>query len=398
MPDAASLPPGPHVDAESFAEFLRTLRRFVDEVLIPREQELESTEVIPAEVVEQMRELGLYGLSIHPDYGGLGLSTTQEILVHEVLSEAAQGFRYAYSSNVGIGSRGLALDGTDEQKAFWLPRLAAGELIACFCVTEPDAGSDVASLKTRAVPSTGPGGEPGWRLTGTKRFITNADVAGLYTILARTDPQESGARGISAFLVPRNTEGLRIGKPESKLGQRGGNICDVILDDAWVPASALLGGEPGKGFVTAMRTLDSGRLGVAANCLGQMRRAIDEAARFALERRQFGQPVAEFQLVQALLADSETDWMATRSLVLDAARNSDAGQNVQRMAACAKYFASEALGRVADRCLQVLGGAGYLADYPLERIFRDARVARIYEGTRQIMQLVIARQLLKDYS
>ncbi len=398
MMPVSSLPDGPHVDAESFAQILEALRRFVHEVLVPRERELETDQVIPSEIVSQMRELGLFGLSIHPDYGGLGLSVTQEMLVHEVLAETAQGFRYAYSSNVGIGSRGLALDGTAEQKAFWLPRLASGELVGCFCVTEPDAGSDVASLKTRAVRAPGPSGEPGWRLDGTKRFITNADVAGLYTVLARTDPDQGGARGISAFLVSRDTPGLRVGKPESKLGQRGGNICDVIFDGAWVPASALLGGEPGKGFVTAMRTLDAGRLSVAANCLGQMRRAIDEAARFALQRRQFGKPVAEFQLVQALLADSETDWMATRSLLLDAARQCDAGHDVQRMAACAKYFASEALGRVADRCLQVLGGSGYLADYPLERIFRDARVARIYEGTSQIMQLVIARQLLKDYA
>ncbi|MCK9510163.1 MAG: acyl-CoA dehydrogenase family protein [Pigmentiphaga sp.] len=388
--------PVPHVDAESFQDFLGTVRRFVDEVLIPRERELEETGVIPAAVAASMRELGLCGLSIHPDYGGLGLSLSQELALHEVLSEAAQGFRYVYGSNVGIGSRGLALDGTEAQKARYLPRLASGELVASFCLTEPEAGSDAASLITRAERGPGPDGDDGYRLTGTKRFITNADVAGLFTVMARSGGAP-GARGISAFLVPRETPGVRVGKPERKLGHRGGNVCDVTFDGAWVPADALLGGVEGKGFATAMRTLDSGRLSVAANCLGQMRRAIDEAARYALQRRQFGQAVADFQLVQALLADSETDWAAARSLVYDAGRAYDTGAEVQRLAACAKYFASEALGRVADRCLQVLGGAGYIADYPLERIFRDARVARIYEGTSQIMQLVIARQLLKSY-
>lgn len=383
-----------HVDDDSFAQILDAVRRFVRDVLFPLERELEETRRIPAAVVAQMRELGLHGISIHPDYGGLGLTMAQELQLHEVLSETAQGFRYVYGSNVGIGSRGIALDGTDIQKAQYLPRLASGELIASFAVTEPDAGSDVASLKTRAEPAAGPEGQPGYRLTGTKRYITNADVAGLFTVLARTS-DAPGAKGISAFLVPATTAGITIGKPESKLGHRGGNVCDVMFDAAWVPRDALLGGVEGRGFVTAMRTLDAGRLSVAANCLGQMRRAIDEAGAFALNRRQFGQAVADFQLVQALLADSETDWMAARSLVREAGRAYDAGADTQQLAACAKYFASEALGRVADRCLQVLGGAGYIADYPLERIYRDARVTRIYEGTSQIMQLVIARNLLR---
>lgn len=385
-----------NVDDESFAQVLEAVRRFVHSALVPLEQEIEETGRIPPEVFSQMAELGIFGLSIPPQYGGLGLTATQEVQLHFALSETSQGIRYPYGTNVGIGSRGITLDGTPAQRERYLPRLASGDLISAFCVTEPEAGSDVASLKTSAVRKTGPDGRACYVLNGTKRFITNADIAGLFTVLARTDPDEKSAKGISAFLVERDTPGLSIGKPEKKLGQRGGNICDVIFEDVVVPEESLLGGVEGRGFAAAMRTLDAGRLSVAANCIGQMRRAIDEAARYALERRQFGRPVAEFQLVQGLLADSETDWFAAKSVVLEAARAYDAAGKAAQQAACAKYFASEALGRVADRCLQVLGGSGYIADYPLERIYRDARVSRIYEGTSQIMQLVIAKGLLKS--
>lgn len=381
----------PGVDDESFQEMLDVLRRFVWTELVPQERELEDSGVIPPRVLQQMAELGIFALSIAPEYGGLGLSIEQEAQVHMLLSETAQGFRYPYGTNVGIGSRAISLDGTPEQKARYLPRLASGELISAFCATEPDAGSDLAGLKTRAVRE----GEH-FVISGTKRFITNADVAGVFTVLARTGEPGSGSRGVSAFLVDRDTPGLTIGKPEKKLGQHGGAICDVNFDGVRVHQSQIIGGVEGRGFATAMRTLAAGRISVAANCIGQMRRAVDEAARFATERRQFGRPIAEFQLVQALLADSETDWFAARLCVLEAARALQRTGRANREAACAKYFASEALGRVADRCLQVLGGSGYIADYPLERIFRDARVSRIYEGTSQIMQLVIAKELLAE--
>lgn len=380
------------IDDATFDEMLEALRRFVWTTLVPLEREVEETGRIPPNVIDQMRELGIFGLSIAPEYGGLGLTSTQEAHAYMVLSETSQGFRYPYGTNVGIGSRAIGLDGTPEQKTTYLPRMASRELISAFCATEPDAGSDLASLKTRAVRD----GEY-YVLTGCKPFITNADVAGVFTVLARTGTSDSGAKGVSALIVERDTPGLTIGKPERKLGQRGGAVCDVMFDGVRVHARQLIGGVEGKGFVTAMRTLDAGRLGVAANCIGQTRRAIDEAARYALERRQFGQPIANFQLVQALLADSETDWFAARLTVLEAARLLDQYQSAGREAACAKYFASEALGRVADRCLQVLGGSGYIAEYPLERIYRDARVSRIYEGTSQIMQLVIAKDLLRSY-
>jgi acyl-CoA dehydrogenase len=393
MPDQSNAShAAPAVDHATFDEMLEALRRFVWTSLVALEREVEESGLVPEEVVEQMRELGIFGLSIAPEYGGIGLTPTQEARAYMVLSETSQGFRYPYGTNVGIGSRAISLDGTPEQKATYLPRLASGELISAFCATEPDAGSDLASLKSRALRD----GDY-YVLSGAKRFITNADVAGVFTALARTGAPDSGAKGVSAFIVERDTPGLSIGKPEKKLGQRGGAICDVIFDGVRVHASQIIGGVEGRGFATAMRTLDAGRIGVAANCIGQMRRAIDEAARYALERRQFGQPIADFQLVQALLADSETDWFAARLTVLEAARVLEQRQSASREAACAKYFASEALGRVADRCLQVLGGSGYIAEYPLERIYRDARVSRIYEGTSQIMQLVIAKDLLRSY-
>lgn len=385
-----SLTPLNHVDDDSFQEMLEALRRFVWSELVPLERELEESDRIPADVFAKIASLGIFGISIDPAYGGLGLSISQEAQVHMVLSETSQGFRYAYGTNVGIGSRAISLDGTSEQKHTYLPRLASGELISAFCATEPETGSDLAGLTTRAVRD----GEH-FIITGTKRFITNANIAGVFTVLARTGESDSGAKGVSAFIVERDTKGLSVGKPEKKLGQHGGAICDVIFDGVRVHQSQIIGGVEGKGFVTAMRTLDAGRISVAANCIGQMRRAIDVAVQFARERRQFGQPIANFQLVQALLADSETDWFAARLTVLEAARVLQSSGRATRAAACAKYFASEALGRVADRCLQVLGGSGYIADYPLERIYRDARVFRIYEGTSQIMQLVIAKELLR---
>ena len=381
------------VDDDSFEKMLESLERFVRTELLPREAELADADSVPADIVRQMADLGIFGLSIAPEYGGIGLTPLQEARVHMVLSLTAQGFRYPYGTNVGIGSRAIALEGTPEQKQQWLPRLASGEVISAFCATEPDAGSDLAGLTTRARAD----GDH-YVLSGTKRFITNADIAGLYTVLARTGEPGSGAKGVSAFLVERGTPGLSIGKPEKKMGQHGGAICDVRFDDVRVPASQIIGGVPGRGFAAAMRTLDAGRITVGANCIGQMRRAIDEASRYAVERRQFGQKIADFQLVQALLADAQTDWYAARLAVLEAARVLETTGRAKREAACAKYFASEALGRVADRCLQVLGGSGYLADYPLERIYRDARVARIYEGTSQVMQVVIARDLLAEFA
>jgi acyl-CoA dehydrogenase len=282
------------------------------------------------------------------------------------------------------------LDGTDAQKKKYLPRLAAGELIGSFALTEPGSGSDAGSLTTNARRE----GDH-YILNGAKRYITNAPQAGVFTVMARTDPSSKDARGVSAFIVERASAGLTVGRPDRKMGQRGAQTADVIFENVRVPADNLIGGVEGAGFKTAMKVLDKARLVIAAVCIGAATRILDEALRYALERKQFGQPIGEFQLVQAMLADSQTEIYAARSMTLDAARKRDAGEAVTMEASCCKLFASEMVGRVADRAVQIHGGAGYMQDYAVERFYRDVRLFRLYEGTSQIQQLVIARQMLR---
>jgi acyl-CoA dehydrogenase len=279
--------------------------------------------------------------------------------------------------------------GTDAQKKEWLPKLASGEIVASFALTEPGAGSDAASVQTTAIPD----GDR-YVVNGTKRFITNAARAGMFTLLARSDTSKKGASGISAFIVPANTPGITIGKSEKKMGQQGAHIHDVIFENARVPASLRLGKE-GEGFKVAMQVLDRGRLHISAVCVGVAERLIREAVNYARERDQFGQKIAEFQLIQGMLADCKTEAYAARCMVMDAAKKRDAGENVSMEAACCKYFASEMVGRVADKAVQIFGGAGYVADYGIERFYRDVRIFRLYEGTSQIQQIVIARNLLR---
>ena len=377
------------LDSETREQLLETVRRFVREKCVPIEAKVAEDDRIPSGVIAEMRALGLFGLSIPVEYGGLGLTMEEEALVVIELCHTSPAFRSAIGSNVGIGSQGVVMFGTEAQKAQWLPRLAGGEVIASFALTEPGAGSDAASLRTTALRD---GGD--YVVNGTKRFITNADRAGMFTLMARTDPSKKGAPGISAFIVPADTKGVSIGKPEKKMGQQGAHICDVIFEDARVPASLRLG-EEGEGFKVAMQVLDRGRLHIASVCVGVAERLIEEAVSYAREREQFGKKIGEFQLIQAMLADSKTEAYAARSMLLDAARKYDAGKNVTMEAACTKYFASEMVGRVADRAVQIFGGAGYVADYGIERFYRDVRVFRIYEGTSQVQQLVIAKNLLK---
>jgi acyl-CoA dehydrogenase len=337
-----------------------------------------------------MRALGLFGLSIPSEYGGLGLTMEEEVLVCFELGQTSPAFRSVIGTNVGIGSQGVVMFGRDDQKKEWLPKLASGEAIASFCLTEPGAGSDAASVRTSALRKGAH-----YVVNGTKRFITNANKASVFTLMARTDPANKGAGGITAFFVPSNLKGITIGKPERKMGQQGAHICDVVFEDCHVPADSLLGQE-GQGFRVAMQVLDRGRIHIGAVCVGVAERLIRDAAKYALEREQFGQKIAEFQLIQAMLADSQTEMYAARCMILDAARKRDAGENVTMEAACAKYYASEMVGRVADRAVQIHGGAGYVTDYGVERFYRDVRIFRIYEGTSQVQQLVIARNLLKS--
>jgi acyl-CoA dehydrogenase len=377
-------------DQETLNLLQDSIARFVREVLIPHEDTVAETDAIPAHIVGQMRELGLFGLCIPEEYGGLALTMEEEVLVAMELAYASPAFRSLVGTNNGIGAQGIVIDGTPAQKASWLPRLASGEIIGAFALTEPDSGSDAASLRTTAARD----GDD-YVIDGVKRFITNAPEAGVFTVMARTSPERKDAGAISAFLVERGTPGLSLGKPDKKMGQRGAHTCDVIFERCRVPAANLIGGKEGVGFKTAMKVLDKGRLHIAAVCVGAARRMLDDALRYAMERKQFGQPIAEFQLVQAMLADSQAELYAARSMVVDAARSRDEGRDVTLEASCCKLFASEMCGRVADRAVQIHGGAGYVADYAAERFYRDVRLFRIYEGTSQIQQLVIARNMIR---
>ena len=376
------------LDPETFDALIDGVRRFVAERLRPLEAQVEADDAVPAEVVQEMRDMGLFGLSIAEEYGGLGLTMSEEARIAIELGRTTPAFRSNFGTNVGIGSQGLVMAGTPEQKAQWLPRIAAGEIVTSFALTEPDVGSDSGAVKTRAVRD----GDV-YRLTGTKRFITNADRADLFTVMARTG-DEPGGRGVSAFLVPRNLPGVSVGEPEKKMGQKGAKVADVIFDDAPVPVANRLGAE-GEGFKIAMRVLDRGRLHIAAVCVGVAERLIADSVAYASERRQFGKPIAEHQLIQAMIADSKTETLAAKALVLETAAAKDAGTDVVMESAAAKYFASEMVGRVADRAVQIFGGAGYIADYGIERLYRDVRLFRLYEGTSQIQQLIIARETLK---
>ncbi len=375
------------LDPETFELLLVTVRRFVAERLRPLEERVDREDEVPDEIVREMREMGLFGLSIPEEYGGLGLSMSEEVRVALELGRTTPAFRSVFGTNVGIGSQGLVMAGTDAQKAEWLPRIATGEIITSFALTEPGAGSDSASVEAKAVRD----GDV-YRLSGTKRYITNADKASLFTVMARTGGP--GAKGVSAFLVPADLPGLSVGLPEKKMGQQGAHVCDVLFDEVAVPAANRLG-EEGEGFKVAMRVLDRGRLHISAVCVGIAERLIADAVAYASERKQFGRPIADFQLVQAMIADSKTETMAAKALVLEVAAQKDAGEAITMEAAAAKYFASETVGRVADRTVQIYGGAGYIADYGVERLYRDVRLFRIYEGTSQVQQLVIARETLK---
>lgn len=379
------------LDRETLDQLVATVRRFVRDRLVPNEAKVEDDDRVPDDIVSDMRRLGLFGMSIPSAHGGLGLNLEEESLVAFELGQTSPAFRSVIGTNNGIGSQGIVFDGTAEQKAKYLPRLASGEIIGSFALTEPGSGSDAASLITRAQRD----GDD-YVINGTKRYITNAPLAGLFTLMARTDPSNRGAGGISAFLVEAPRPGLRLGKKDKKMGQRGTHTCDVIFEDCRVPASALIGGIEGQGFKTAMKVLDRGRITIAAVCVGVAERLIQDGLRYARERTQFGKPIMEFQLIQAMLADSKAEAYAARAMVLDASRRFDLREPVATEAACCKMFASEMVGRVADRTVQIHGGAGYVADYSAERFYRDVRLFRLYEGTTQIQQLVIARNMIRD--
>jgi acyl-CoA dehydrogenase len=376
-------------DQETLNLLLDSISRFVRERLVPQEHHVADTDQIPDDIVQEMKDMGLFGMSIPEAFGGMGLTMEEEVLAGFEIAYTSPAFRSLFATNNGIGAQGIVIDGTPEQKAKYLPKIVTGEIIGSFALTEPDSGSDAASLRTTAVKDGNH-----YVINGTKRYITNAPQAGIFTVMARTDLTNKRAGGISAFIVEKNTPGVSLGQIDKKMGQKGAHTCDVIFDNVRVPAENLIGAKEGIGFKTAMKVLDKGRLNIAAASTGAAQRMLDDAVRYAKERKQFGKAIGDFQLIQAMLADSQADIYAARCMVIDAARKRDEGRDVTLEASCAKMFASEMCGRVADRAVQIFGGAGYLAEYGIERFYRDVRLFRIFEGTTQIQQLVIARSLL----
>lgn len=378
------------LDQETLDQLLNTVDKFVQQRLRPLESQVGEDDKIPDDVIQEMKDLGFYGLTIPEEYGGLGLNMSEEVQVIRLFGRTSPAFRSAFGTNVGIGSQSLVIDGTEAQKQKYLPKMATGEIVGSFCLTEPEAGSDAAAVRMSAVKDG-----DAYILNGTKRYITNAPQADLFTVFARTNPAEKGARGVSAFLVDANTPGISMGKPYNKMGQQGAHVCDVIFEDVRISAETLVGGNENVGFKTAMKVLDKGRLHISALSIGVAERLIKDSLKYATERKQFGQPISEFQLIQGMLADSQTETYAATCMVMDTARRRDTGESVAVLAASCKLFATEMVGRVADRAVQIHGGAGYIEDYGIERFYRDVRLFRIYEGTSQIQQTVIAKDMIR---
>lgn len=378
------------MDRETLDQFVDTVRRYTREKLVPLERQVADEDRIPDEVWRDFRDMGLFALTAPVEYGGLGLGSAEEIEIVMELCWASAAFRSLIGINIGLGTRAILSDGTDEQKAAWLPRIASGEVITSFCLTEPDTGSDAAAVRTRAVRD---GGD--YVIDGAKRYITNGPVAGLFLVMARThaEPLPKNAH-ITAFLVPADTPGVSIGARDHKMGQQGAWSCDVLFENVRVPAGAIIGGVEGRGFATAMKALDRGRINVASVCVGQARRLLHESVAYAVERRAFGHAIGDYQLIQAMLADGKADLYAAECMLRDVARRFDRGERVTLEASATKMFCSEMVGRIADRAVQIHGGAGYMRDSAVERFYRDVRVFRIYEGTTQIQQLIIGRELV----
>nr|WP_312989754.1 acyl-CoA dehydrogenase family protein [Comamonas koreensis] len=376
-------------DPQTFEAMLAELRVFLRNECQPIEEQVDAQDLIPEPVVQRMRELGLFGHSIPEAYGGAGLTTEELALVNIEVSQVATTFRARFGGNTGIASESLVVDGTEAQKRQYLPLLASGEVTGCFALTEPEAGSDATALRTTAVRD----GEH-FVISGRKCFITNAPIANLFTVFARSEPGSNGANGISAFLIERGTPGLSTPPAMRKMGQHGSPVGEVVLDQVRVHESAIVGGLEGKGFRTAMRALNKQRINLAGLCVGPAIRLVQEMAQQAQRRQQFGQPISEFQLVQQLIAESNTEVHAARALVLETARKRDDGQDVTMEASMCKLFASETCGRVADRAVQIFGGSGYVAGNVAERFYRDVRLFRLYEGTSQVHITNIAKRTM----
>jgi acyl-CoA dehydrogenase len=379
------------VESSDFSKILSLTRDFVRQRVVPLENAIDDQDEVPEEIRQACREMGLFGFAIPEQYGGLGLSMEEECLLVFELGYTVPALRSMFGTNNGIAGHVLLEAGTDAQKTEWLPRLASGELTSSFALTEAEAGSDPSGIAT-----SGKLDGADWVLNGSKRYITNAPIADVFMVFARTDPDAKATRGISTFLVPRDAPGLTVAERDRKMGQFGAWTADVYFDDVRVPASALVGGDAGRntGYATAMKCLTHGRVHMAAMCVGLAGRLVDESVSYARDRKQSGRAIASFQLIQAMIADSVTDHLAGRSLVVEVARAFDAGTDRKVGPSSAKYFCSEMVSRVADRAVQIHGGAGYMRGVAVERFYRDARLFRIFEGTSQIQQIIIARHVL----
>lgn len=384
---------GEEMDFE-FSENIRlmrdTVRRFVKNDLEPISQQVEEEEKIPEKVVQKMRELGFFGLSIPEDYGGMGLDTLGECVLNEEFGRVNSCFRSRFGTNNGIGSQGILIDGTLEQKENYLPRIASGEWTAAFALTEPNAGSDAANIQTKAVKK----GDV-YLLNGLKHFITNGDIADVVTVMAVTD-KEKGPRGVTAFIVEKTFPGYSVGKVDRKMGVHGNNTSELVFEDCQVPAANIIGGLEGKGFVTAMKVLEKGRITIAAVCVGTAQYVLDLSIAHSKQRIQFGKPISANQAIQWMLADMAISIYAGRQMVYHTAWSRDQKQRVTQQAAMCKVYCTEMVNRAADSALQIHGGMGYMKESPIERVYRDVRLTRIFEGTSEVQRMVIARELLKD--
>jgi acyl-CoA dehydrogenase len=383
------------MDNADLEDVIATVRSLIRDRVIPREAEIDATDEMPAGLRDEAARMGLFGFAIPEEHGGLGLTMSQEVRLVMELGYTTPAFRSMFGTNNGIAGHVLLEGGTEEQKKLYLPKLASGEWTAAFALTEENAGSDPAGLVTSVTAA--PGG--GWVINGLKRFITNAPVADVFMVFARhgsaaASAADPAAGKISVLMVAAGTQGVTVGPKDEKMGQHGAWTSEVRFENVHVSAETLIG-TPGEGYLTAMRCLAHGRLHISALCVGLAQRALDETVSYALGRQQGGNVIADYQLIQGLIADSQTDVMAGRALVLSAAADFDSGADRRLAPSCAKYFASEMVGRVADRAVQVHGGVGYMRGVAVERIYRDARLFRIYEGTSQIQQIVIAKQALR---
>jgi acyl-CoA dehydrogenase len=381
----------PEVGPEDFSAILAHVREFVRTKVVPREQEIMQADAIPDDLRKQAADMGLFGYAIPQQWGGLGLDLTQDVELAMEFGYTSLALRSMFGTNNGIAGQVLVNFGTDEQKQQWLERIATGDVVASFALTEPGAGSNPAGLRTKAVRD----GDD-WVIDGQKRFITNAPIADLFVVFARTRPADADGPGIAVFLVPADTPGLEVGVKDKKMGQEGAWTADVVFSGVRVPASALVGGSQEVGYRAAMTSLARGRVHIAALAVGSAQRALEESVAYAASATQGGRPIGEFQLVQAMIADQQTGVMAGRALVREAAARYVSGEDRRIGPSAAKLFCTEMVGKVADLAVQIHGGSGYMREVPVERIYREVRLLRLYEGTSEIQRLIIGGGLVRE--